>query len=45
LFEVAVVEGEDLCAGVSEKDGGVGGDEELGVFVAAQGVADEEEER
>jgi hypothetical protein len=42
--KVAVVEGEDLCAGVAEEDGGVGGDEELGVFVAAEGVVDEDEE-
>ena len=33
--DVAFVEGEDLCAGVSEQDGRVGGDDELSVFVAA----------
>lgn len=44
LVEVAVVEGEDLRAGVAEQDRRVGGDEELGVLVAAKGVVDEDEE-
>ena len=42
--EVTVVEGEDLGAGVSEQNGGVGGDDELSVFVAAEGVVEEDEE-
>jgi hypothetical protein len=45
FVQVTVVEGEDLGAGVSEQDGGVGGDDELGVFVAAKGVVDEDKER
>ena len=42
--DMAFVEGEDLCAGVSEQDGRVGGDDELCVLVTAQGVVDEKEQ-
>jgi len=45
LVEVAVIEGEDLRAGIAEQNRGVGGDEELGIFVAAKGVVDEDKER
>ena len=41
---MTVVEGEDLCAGIAEKHGGVGGDDELGVFVGAECVGDKDEE-
>ena len=39
------LEGQDLCAGVSQQDRGVGGDDELGVLVAAQGLVDEKKAR
>jgi len=42
--EAAVVEGEDLCARVAEQDWGVGGDDELRVFIAAERVVNEDEE-
>ena len=44
LVKVAVVEGEDLRAGIAEQNGGVGRDEELGIFVTSQGVVDEDKE-
>jgi hypothetical protein len=43
-LKVTIVEGEDLCAGIAEQDGGMGGDDELRVFVGAKGVVDEDEE-
>ena len=41
---MAVVEGEDLGAGVAEQDGGVGGDDELCVLEAPESVVNEDEE-
>ena len=44
FVDVGVVERKDLRSGVAEEDGGVGGDDELGVLVVAEGVVDEDEE-
>ena len=43
-MDAAAIEGEDLRARVAEQDGRVGGDDELGVLVVAQGVVDEDQE-
>ena len=43
-MEFTFVEGDDLGFGVAEKDGRVGGDDELGVLVLAQGVVEQDEE-